>query len=119
MKVAKSDIVIFSDANIMYRIDTIRRLVQNFADVSVGCARERRDDMRARIHGEDAEIIARAQDIQRHRRALIGESDLRLSADLRAHRTRAVEHDEQRDGRQLLAVVVLHADGEHLLDGRA
>ena len=38
MKVAKSDIVIFSDANIMYRIDTIRRLVQNFADVSVGCA---------------------------------------------------------------------------------
>ena len=38
MKVAKSDIVIFSDANIMYRTDTIRRLVQNFADPSVGCA---------------------------------------------------------------------------------
>lgn len=38
MKVAKGDIVIFSDANIMYRTDTIRRLVQNFADASVGCA---------------------------------------------------------------------------------
>ena len=38
MKVAKGDIVIFSDANIMYRIDTIRRLVQSFADSSVGCA---------------------------------------------------------------------------------
>jgi cellulose synthase/poly-beta-1,6-N-acetylglucosamine synthase-like glycosyltransferase len=38
MKVAKGDIVIFSDANIMYRIDTIRQLVQNFADSSVGCA---------------------------------------------------------------------------------
>lgn len=38
MKIAKSDIVIFSDANIMYREDTIRQLVKNFADSSVGCA---------------------------------------------------------------------------------
>jgi cellulose synthase/poly-beta-1,6-N-acetylglucosamine synthase-like glycosyltransferase len=38
MQQAKGDIVIFSDANIMYRPDTIRRLVRNFADPSVGCA---------------------------------------------------------------------------------
>lgn len=38
MKIAKSDIVIFSDANIMYREDTVRQLVKNFADSSVGCA---------------------------------------------------------------------------------
>ncbi|HXX74394.1 MAG TPA: glycosyltransferase family 2 protein [Nitrospiraceae bacterium] len=38
MLVAGGDIVIFSDANIMYRPNTIRRLVQNFADPSVGCA---------------------------------------------------------------------------------
>lgn len=38
MKIAKGDIVIFSDANIMYREDTIRQLVKNFADSSVGCA---------------------------------------------------------------------------------
>ena len=38
MKIAKSDIVIFSDANIMYREDTILQLVKNFADSSVGCA---------------------------------------------------------------------------------
>ncbi|ALA59788.1 glycosyltransferase family 2 protein [Nitrospira moscoviensis] len=38
MQQAKGDIVVFSDANIMYRSDTIRRLVRNFADPSVGCA---------------------------------------------------------------------------------
>lgn len=38
MKVAKGEIVVFSDANIMYLPDTLRRLVQNFADLSVGCA---------------------------------------------------------------------------------
>lgn len=38
MKVAKGEIVVFSDANIMYLPDTLRRLVQNFADPSVGCA---------------------------------------------------------------------------------
>jgi cellulose synthase/poly-beta-1,6-N-acetylglucosamine synthase-like glycosyltransferase len=37
LRVAKHDIVVFSDANIMYRRDTIRRLVANFADPSVGC----------------------------------------------------------------------------------
>jgi cellulose synthase/poly-beta-1,6-N-acetylglucosamine synthase-like glycosyltransferase len=38
MQQAEGEIVIFSDANIMYRSDTIRRLVRNFADPSVGCA---------------------------------------------------------------------------------
>jgi cellulose synthase/poly-beta-1,6-N-acetylglucosamine synthase-like glycosyltransferase len=36
-KVAKSQIVVFSDANIMYRKDTVRWLVRNFADPTVGC----------------------------------------------------------------------------------
>lgn len=37
MKAAKGEIVVFSDANIIYKPDTIRRLVQNFADPLVGC----------------------------------------------------------------------------------
>jgi cellulose synthase/poly-beta-1,6-N-acetylglucosamine synthase-like glycosyltransferase len=38
MEQAKGDIVVFSDANIMYRADTVRRLVGNFSDPAVGCA---------------------------------------------------------------------------------
>lgn len=34
---AKNNIILFSDANIMYRKDTVRRLVANFADRSIGC----------------------------------------------------------------------------------
>src|SRR3712207_2035934 len=34
---ASGDIVVFSDANIMYRPDTLRRLIRNFADPRVGC----------------------------------------------------------------------------------
>ncbi|MFO0706484.1 MAG: glycosyltransferase family 2 protein [Nitrospira sp.] len=37
LKAAQGEIVIFSDANIMYRRDTARRLVCNFSDASVGC----------------------------------------------------------------------------------
>lgn len=33
----RSDIVVFSDANAMYRPDTLRKMVRNFADPSVGC----------------------------------------------------------------------------------
>jgi cellulose synthase/poly-beta-1,6-N-acetylglucosamine synthase-like glycosyltransferase len=36
-RVAKGDILFFSDANILYRPDTIRRLMRSFADPSVGC----------------------------------------------------------------------------------
>ena len=56
MKVAKGDIVIFSDANIMYRADTIRRLVQNFADASVGCATgdsQYADDPHSAAHAQE------------------------------------------------------------------
>jgi cellulose synthase/poly-beta-1,6-N-acetylglucosamine synthase-like glycosyltransferase len=56
MKVAKGDIVIFSDANIMYRTDTIRRLVQNFADPSVGCATgdsQYADDPHSAAHAQE------------------------------------------------------------------
>lgn len=56
MKVAKGDIVIFSDANIMYRADTIRRLVQNFADTSVGCATgdsQYADDPHSAAHAQE------------------------------------------------------------------
>jgi cellulose synthase/poly-beta-1,6-N-acetylglucosamine synthase-like glycosyltransferase len=35
--IAKGDIILFSDANILYQRDTVRRLVTNFADPSVGC----------------------------------------------------------------------------------
>jgi len=34
---ARGEIVVFSDANILYRKDAIGRLVRNFADASVGC----------------------------------------------------------------------------------
>lgn len=37
MQQVTGDIVIFSDANIMYQPDTVRRLVGNFADFRVGC----------------------------------------------------------------------------------
>lgn len=37
MQQAQGDIVVFSDANIMYRPDTVRRLVANFSDSSIGC----------------------------------------------------------------------------------
>ena len=37
VKRANGEVVIFSDANIMYRSDTVRRLVRNFADRAVGC----------------------------------------------------------------------------------
>jgi GT2 family glycosyltransferase len=34
---AQGEILVFSDANILYRPDALRRLVRNFADASVGC----------------------------------------------------------------------------------
>ncbi|TKB65212.1 MAG: glycosyltransferase family 2 protein [Nitrospira sp.] len=34
---ASGDVVLFSDANILYKTDTIRCLVKNFADPAVGC----------------------------------------------------------------------------------
>lgn len=37
MQAAAGDIIVFSDANILYRPDTIRCLVKNFSDPSVGC----------------------------------------------------------------------------------
>jgi cellulose synthase/poly-beta-1,6-N-acetylglucosamine synthase-like glycosyltransferase len=37
MQVARGDIVVFSDANILYQKDTLRCLVRNFADPAVGC----------------------------------------------------------------------------------
>jgi len=37
-KRAKSEILVFSDANAMYRPDAIRKLVRNFADPQVACA---------------------------------------------------------------------------------
>jgi cellulose synthase/poly-beta-1,6-N-acetylglucosamine synthase-like glycosyltransferase len=37
MQEAQGDIVVFSDANILYQKDAIRFLVQNFADPMVGC----------------------------------------------------------------------------------
>ena len=35
---ARGDIIVFSDANAMYRPDALRMLVRNFADPKVGCA---------------------------------------------------------------------------------
>jgi cellulose synthase/poly-beta-1,6-N-acetylglucosamine synthase-like glycosyltransferase len=37
LREARGEIIIFSDANIMYRRDAIRQLVRNFADPTVGC----------------------------------------------------------------------------------
>lgn len=37
MQKVRSEIVVFSDANILYQKDTIRCLVRNFADVNIGC----------------------------------------------------------------------------------
>lgn len=37
LRVASGEIILFSDANILYKPDTVRRLVSNFADSSVGC----------------------------------------------------------------------------------
>lgn len=34
---AKSDIILFSDANILYQKDVVRALVRNFADPTIGC----------------------------------------------------------------------------------
>jgi len=56
MKGATGDIVIFSDANIMYRPDVIRRLVQNFGDSSVGCVTgdsQYRDDPHSAAHAQE------------------------------------------------------------------
>jgi cellulose synthase/poly-beta-1,6-N-acetylglucosamine synthase-like glycosyltransferase len=38
VRAAKGEILVFSDANSLYRADAIRKLVRNFADPSVGCA---------------------------------------------------------------------------------
>jgi cellulose synthase/poly-beta-1,6-N-acetylglucosamine synthase-like glycosyltransferase len=37
VRAARGEIIVFSDANIFYQRDTIRRLVRNFADAEVGC----------------------------------------------------------------------------------
>jgi sugar transferase (PEP-CTERM/EpsH1 system associated) len=37
MQVARGEIVVFSDANILYHQDALRHLVSNFADPAVGC----------------------------------------------------------------------------------
>ncbi len=37
LTMATGDIVVFSDANIFYRADTLRNLVRGFADPSIGC----------------------------------------------------------------------------------
>ena len=37
LRIATGDVVLFSDANIMYRSNTVKRLVRNFADPAVGC----------------------------------------------------------------------------------
>lgn len=37
LAVASGDVVVFSDANILYQPDTLRNLVRGFADPSVGC----------------------------------------------------------------------------------
>jgi cellulose synthase/poly-beta-1,6-N-acetylglucosamine synthase-like glycosyltransferase len=37
LRQARGEIVVFSDANILYQSDAIRRLVRNFADPEVGC----------------------------------------------------------------------------------
>jgi len=37
MPTVHGDVVVFSDANAMYRPDAVRKLVRNFADPSVGC----------------------------------------------------------------------------------
>lgn len=37
VKIAKGEIIVFSDANSMYEPDAIRKLVRNFADRRVGC----------------------------------------------------------------------------------
>jgi cellulose synthase/poly-beta-1,6-N-acetylglucosamine synthase-like glycosyltransferase len=37
LRVARGDIMVFSDANILYQKDAIRCLVRNFADPAVGC----------------------------------------------------------------------------------
>jgi cellulose synthase/poly-beta-1,6-N-acetylglucosamine synthase-like glycosyltransferase len=37
LQIAEGEIVLFSDANILYQPDVVRRLVRNFADPTVGC----------------------------------------------------------------------------------
>jgi len=37
MREARGEIIVFSDANILYQKDVIRQLVRNFADLNVGC----------------------------------------------------------------------------------
>jgi cellulose synthase/poly-beta-1,6-N-acetylglucosamine synthase-like glycosyltransferase len=37
MRQARGEIVVFSDANILYQRDVIRKLVRNFADPTIGC----------------------------------------------------------------------------------
>ncbi len=37
MRQARGEIVVFSDANILYQRDAIRKLVRNFADPTIGC----------------------------------------------------------------------------------
>ncbi|HEY6205533.1 MAG TPA: glycosyltransferase family 2 protein [Chthoniobacterales bacterium] len=37
VRAARGDVLVFSDANILYRTDAVGRLVQSFADPSVGC----------------------------------------------------------------------------------
>jgi len=37
MEVVRGEVIVFSDANILYRKDTIRCLVRNFADPTIGC----------------------------------------------------------------------------------
>ncbi len=61
----------------------------------------------------------RLEDVHGQHRALVGEVDLGRPGDGRGHGAGAVQHDVERDAGRILAVVVIHADGQHRLDGRA
>jgi cellulose synthase/poly-beta-1,6-N-acetylglucosamine synthase-like glycosyltransferase len=37
LRQARGEIIVFSDANIIYKPDAVRKLVRNFADPGVGC----------------------------------------------------------------------------------
>ena len=80
---------------------------------------ERDDRVDHRIDRREPEEVLAAEDVHGQHRALVREADLGRAAHRGGHRAGTIQDDVHGDGRRLLAVVVVGADGQHRFDGRA
>ena len=87
--------------------------------VVVGDGAERDGPRDARVDVLDAEPIARAEQRRAARGGLVGELELGVPADRRAHRARVVDADHLGERRAALLLFEIERDRRDLLDGRA